>query len=424
MKKFFLLTVFSFFIIACTQKEVDPNTIEVWFHSGRGPERKTIEDQVARFNESQDQYRVKLTMLPEGSYNEQVQAAALAGTLPDVLEFDGPFLYNYIWQGRLLPLDNLLSEKTKGDLLPSIVKQGTYHDRLYAVGTFDSGLCLYGNRSELEAAGIRIPKSPEKAWTAKEFDQILEQLFITNKNKPVLDLKLNYQGEWYTYAFSPLLQSAGGDLINRETYQSAKDVLNSPESIDAMKKIQSWFAKGYVDSNTDDASFIQKRVPLSWVGHWEYPRYSKALGDDLVLIPLPDFGQGSKTGQGSWAWSITKTCRNKEAAIEFIEFLLKPYEIIAMTNANGAVPATKSAIKKSKLYGRKGPLRLFVDQLNVSAVPRPITPAYPVITSVFQQAFQDIRNGADVKMVLDKASAEIDQDIADNKGYPEQIGNH
>jgi multiple sugar transport system substrate-binding protein len=40
-----------------------------------------------------------------------------------------------------------------------------------------------------------------------------------------------------------------------------------------------------------------------------------------------------------------------------------------------------------------------------------------VITSVFQQAFHDMRNGADVQVTLDRAAAVIDQDIADNKGY-------
>ena len=52
---------------------------------------------------------VRVNFIPEQSYNAQVQAAAIAGELPDLLEFDGPFLYNYVWQGHLRPLDDLLS---------------------------------------------------------------------------------------------------------------------------------------------------------------------------------------------------------------------------------------------------------------------------------------------------------------------------
>jgi len=399
----------------CGSGERDASVLEVWFHSGQPGEQKTIQAQVARFNAENDDVEVKLTILPERSYNAQVQSAALAGELPDVLEFDGPYLYNYIWQGHLVPLDDLLPAGVVADLLGSIVAQGTYCGKLYSVGTFDSGLALYARRSRLEAAGVRVPGKP---WTIDEFDAALAALAAHDEDGAVLDLKLNYPGEWITYAFSPVLQSAGGDLIDRTTYRTAKGVLDGPASRRAMARVQAWFAKGYVDPNVDDAAFVAGRVALSWVGHWEYRRYAEAAGDDLVLVPLPDFGKGAKTGQGSWNWGVTKRCTRPEAAGRFLAFLLRPEEVLAMAGANGAVPATKAAIARSDLYGPGGPLRLFVEQLrDGTAVPRPRTPAYPVITSAFQRAFLDIRNGADVGEALAKAARRIDTDIEDNEGY-------
>ena len=47
-----------------------------------------------------------------------------------------------------------------------------------------------------------------------------------------------------------------------------------------------------------------------------------------------------------------------------------------------------------------------------------MTPAYPVITSSYAEAVQNIVTGADVQEELDKAVAKIDQDIEDNQGYP------
>lgn len=61
-----------------------------------------------RFNQQSDRVHIELTFIPERDYNAQVQAAALANDLPDILEFDGPYLYNYIWQNQLRPLDELL----------------------------------------------------------------------------------------------------------------------------------------------------------------------------------------------------------------------------------------------------------------------------------------------------------------------------
>ncbi len=395
-------------------------TLDVWFHAGQEAEREIIQEQVIRFNESRKTVEVNLTFIPERDYNAQIQAAAMADDLPDVLEFDGPYLYNYVWQNHLLPLDDYIPQKIKEDLLPSIIAQGTYQGSLYSVATFDSGLGLYVNKDMLEAINARIPTSAGDAWTIDEFNTILTRLSDEDPDGAVLDLKLNYSGEWYSYAFSPVLQSAGADLINRET-MFATGVLNSDSAVTALKYIQNWVAQELVDYNTDDAAFTTGRVAISWVGHWEYDRYSKALGEKLAIVPLPDFGSGSKTGQGSWNWGITKACSNPDAAIDFLSFLLETDQVLAMANGNGAVPATKDAIAKSDLYGPDGPLHLFSEQLLEGySVPRPRTPAYPIISSTFQSSFMKIINKAPIQDTLDRAAKLIDEDIEDT-GYKSVI---
>ncbi len=394
-------------------------SVTVWAHAGQASERRTLERQLQVFNQKHPHIQAKLTFIPERSYNAQVQAAAIAGDLPDLLEFDVPYLYNYAWQGRLQPLETLLPTSLQQDLLPSIIAQGTYQGHLYGVGTFDSGLGLYGRRSRLLQVHARIPATPDQAWTIQEFDQILQRLARHDKDGAVLDLKLNYPDEWFCYAFSPILQSAGGDLIDRRDYQHATGILNSPASVRAMTQLQHWLRDGLVDPNVDDAAFVKGRVALSWAGHWEYRRYHAAFGQDLVVLPLPNFGRGSRTGQGSWVWGITRHSTAARQAAQIIEYLMQPTQILAMTDANAAVPATRTAIQLSPLYKPGGPLHLFVQQLSEGvAVPRPRTPAYPVISASFRQAFADIRNGVPVQQALDHAAQVIDQDIRDNHGYP------
>ena len=423
MKLFFFSLIFLF-LSACDrtespQSDTDVVSLSVWAHAGQASERRVIENQVQAFNQQHDNVEINLTFIPERSYNAQVQAAAIAGALPDVLEFDVPYLYNYAWQGHLQPLENLLPATLQQDLLPSIIKQGNYQGHLYGIGTFDSGLALYARRSKLQEVNARIPAHPQQAWQRQEFEQLLAQLAAKDPDAAVLDLKLNYPDEWFCYAFSPLLQSAGGDLIERTEYPTASGILNGAASVMAMQQLQGWLNKGWVDPNVDDAAFVTGRVAISWAGHWEYHRYQDVFGDDLILVPLPDFGKGSRTGQGSWVWGIARDTRAPEKAAALITYLLQPAQILAMTEANGAVPATHSAISQSPLYQQGGPLHLFAQQLIEGyAVPRPQTPAYPVISASFRQAFADIRNGMPVQQALDRATAAIDEEIRDNRGYP------
>jgi multiple sugar transport system substrate-binding protein len=305
--------------------------------------------------------------------------------------------------------------------LPSIIAQGTFNGQLYSLGQFDSGLAIYGNRRYLEAAGVRIPTFDEP-WSLAEFEEALEKLTALPEVEYALDMQIKYgRSEFYTYGFSPILQSFGGDLIDRQTYQQASGVLDGPQSVEAMQHFQSWFQKGWVSTSatTDDEFHASKTVALSWVGHWMYNPHAEGLGQDLVLLPMPDFGHGPRTGMGSWSWGITSNCPDPAGAWTFLEYLLSPQEILRMTDANGAVPARQSALAQSKLYGETGPLHLFVQQLESGrAVPRPITPAYATITTAFTEAVENIINGADVKTELSRAAQKIDQDIKDHQGYP------
>lgn len=394
--------------------------ITVWAHHGKPEEWKTIQLQVERFNQSQPEIFARLVEIAEAGYDTQVQSAAASRQLPDVLEFDGPMLANYVWKGYLQPFPDLPAD-TQADLLPSLVQQGTYGGRLYAVGAFDSGLGLFANRRLLAEAGVRVPAGVADAWKIDEFDALLAALSARERpaggDGRVLDLKRDYRGEWWTYGFYATLVSAGADLIDRATHQKADGTLNSPAAVSALGRVQQWIQAGYVDPNTDDRSFTDGRVALSWTGHWDYPRYQQALGDQLVLLPLPDFGRGSRTGLGSWAWAVTRESRHPAAAARFIAFLLQPEEIEAIVAANGAVPARRSVIARSALYRDGAPLQLYADQLAGTAVPRPVTPAYPVITSAFQEVMAKVLEGGDVGPALDAAARTIDEDIRDNEGY-------
>lgn len=90
-----------------------------------------------------------------------------------------------------------------------------------------------------------------------------------------------------------------------------------------------------------------------------------------------------------------------------------------MADANAAVPALAEVADASPLYGPGGRLRVLLEQLRDRwAVPRPRTPAYPVITSAFQEAFDEVRTGGDVREALESAAQLIDREVVDNREYP------
>ncbi|MGP3986221.1 ABC transporter substrate-binding protein [Streptomyces sp. 3N207] len=399
-------------------------TISVWAHQGQKSEATAMQNAVKSFNSSQNKIKAKLKLIPDKDYTKTITTTD-AAKLPDVMEFDGPTMANFVYNKKLAPLDTYVSAKTMSNATKASKAQGEIKGKHYGLGMYDSGLGIYGNKKLLDAAGVKYPKGKSDDWTAKEFTAALKALKAKDSDGKTLDLQesVGYGSEWGTYGFSPIVWSAGGSLLKNG---KAAGALDTPAVVDAMKTFQSW--KTYVDANTDSKAFAKGRVALSWVGHWMYPDYSKALGDDLVVLPLPDFGNGPKTGQGSWAWGIGADTKNAKASGAFLDYLMGDTSVTAMTKANGAVPATRTALAKSPLYKTGGPLQLFADQLakpcgdtritkSCIAVTRPVTAGYPVITSKFSGALNSIYGGADPKSALAKAARSIDRDFSDNAGY-------
>ncbi|MDK4732135.1 sugar ABC transporter substrate-binding protein [Rhizobium sp. CNPSo 3490] len=377
-----------------------------------------------RFEAANPDVDVQFIYAPHDAYNEKFSAAVMAKQLPDVMELDAPFLANYVWSGYLQPIKPLIDKDVLDDMTESNIAQGTYpiDKDLYAIGLTDSSVVLYGNKKYLEAIGARIPKSVDDAWTREEFETYLEKLSKLDGVKWPIDTFRGYgiKTEWITYAYGPILQSAGCDLIDRKAWKS-EGTLDSDACVDALAMMQKWVKNGWVvpqSAGTNQFYAEGNPAALALGGHWVYAEAVAAMKDNLVVLPLPKFGAKSVSPNGTWIWAITKTSKHPDIAAKFISFLLKDKEYRAYVASQSGYPGLKSFAAESPLYADGGPMAIAFEQASKTAVARPPHPAYPTITSAFMQAVDEVFNGGDPKEALATAAKKIDQDIEDNDGYP------
>ena len=151
--------------------------IKVWGHQGEAGEVTALQQAVDSFNSSQTDVKVTLQLIPSNDYTKTVQATS-ADQLPDVLEYDGPLMSSFVYDGKLAPVDGLVSAATVSNQTASVKSQNTYpgDSKLYGVSMFDSGLGVYGNKKLLDAAGVKYPTGLDDAWTADEFQDALVKL--------------------------------------------------------------------------------------------------------------------------------------------------------------------------------------------------------------------------------------------------------
>jgi multiple sugar transport system substrate-binding protein len=393
----------------------DRTALTLWTHAAGNPEEfAVIQSIIDAFNDSQDEWFVEHEAFPQGSYNDSVLAGALAGNLPDILDVDGPIVPNWAWAGYLAPLelgDELYDQYIDG-------AKGIYQDEVYSLGFWDVTTGLFSRRSVLEDNGIRVA-TVDEPWTKDEFDDALETLAASGEFDYSLDLGAAWDGEWPSYAWSPWLQSFGGDLIDRETYTEAEGVLNGPEAVEWGEYFQSLFSRDLAAPGPADperTGFESGDIAIMYDGIWRGASASEAF-DDVVFMPPPDFGNGPVSGVGSWQWAISEDSDHKDGARAYLEFAFTDEHVAEFASQVGLIPATESALELVPEYSAEGEFGVFFDWADEFGLIRPATPAYLVISSEFEKAAIDIAAGADVQRALDAAVDAIESDIEQNNGY-------
>jgi len=415
MKAFSYTLLATLIAGASAQAMAAPTEIQVWRHDTNEKEIGASKAAVERFNKSQNEYKVVMELIPEGAYTETINAAALAGKLPCALDMDQPVVPNFAWAGNLEPLDGLVDAKLLSEI--NSVGKGTYKGKVYSVGQYDVSLTLFTRQSTLDKYGIR-KATLEKPYTKDEFEAIMAKIKASGDFRYPFDINTSWSGEWASYGFAPFLQSFGGDEINRQNYLESEGVLNGKEALEWANWMQSLVKNKYIDRKpTDDKGFVQGKVAIHYNGSWAVGDYTEALGDDLVIMPTLDLGHGPVVGGGSWHWGISKSCANKEGAAKFVNFLMQPDEIAAMSTATSLIPNSEAAAALTENFKEGGKWRLFYEFSKRYAKMRPETPAYPVITSSFEKATNDILDGRDPQDALDDAVSTIERNIEDNNGY-------
>jgi multiple sugar transport system substrate-binding protein len=145
-------------------------TLTMWYHgAGNDVELKLINELISDFNGSQADWKVELQSFPQAAYNDSVVAGALAGTLPDILDVDGPVMPNWAWAGYMQPLQ--IDESKIENFLPGT--KGVWNGQLYSIGLWDAAVAMVTRQSYLDELGLRTP-TLDQPWTAEEFQGALD----------------------------------------------------------------------------------------------------------------------------------------------------------------------------------------------------------------------------------------------------------
>lgn len=399
----------------CTGKPDQPADgvvrLTIWVHETDSPEGLLYKRLVEEFNTAnQGKIRVELTAIPRtgdaSGYEDKVNAAITTQSLPDVLTCDGPNVAAYAENGLIAPITQYVRDMDLSDFNPAIRKQGTYKGETYGLGANDSSVAIYYNKDMLDRAGVTAPQSLTDAWTWNELYQ--NALKLSGNGVFGLDLNLAYKGEWNTFQFLPMVQSNGGEIV-AEDGKTAEGIINSPQNIETLSFIKKLVDDKVVSNAPEEKGFELGKVALLMTGSWQTASM-RDVDFNWGIAPYPVKSRGGKAVSpcGSWGFYMTTNCRPEKqaAAVDLIKFMTSTEACVEVYRANGMPPARASAFNMISEFNEL-PESIIRDQVRQTAVARPLTKNYPVISDQFSQAVDNVVHGMDPKEALDLASSQI-----------------
>lgn len=390
--------------------------LSIWVHSIEDTdEGRCYRESVDAFNEAYNgQYYAGIEFIPRndsgGGYSDKINASVMSGDLPDVLTVDGPNIAAYAENGIIQPLAEL-SKEEKEIYLESILDQGTYNGRLYALGAMESSVGLYYNKELLAEAGIEIPDA-DHPWTQTEFLEILGQL------KPIMDKKNGYAldmtfpvGEATIYYYAPFFWSNGGDLVD-ETGLSVDGVFNSEQNAKTVSYFCSLLEKNYMSKVPIDHLFESGRAAFKIDGAWEvntlYTSYPDISFGVAPYVTGDQWSGERYAPTGSWAFAASSKTDSIEGATELVKWMSGVDSGKRLWEQAKSFPSTYEAYDSIHVFQTDENYKALYYQLSAYGHPRPKTPAYPQVSTSFQQVLENaVLSGYAPKEQLDKSVERI-----------------
>lgn len=430
MRKLFAVLMASVLLTVsltgCQKKTPEPGDIagydageqylSIWVHSIEDTdEGRCYRESVNAFNEKYDgQYFADIEFIPRndsgGGYSDKINASVMSGDLPDVLTVDGPNIAAYAANGIIQPLADL-TEDEKNQYLTSILAQGTYDDKLYALGAMESSVGLYYNKEILKEAGIEVPDA-DHPWTWSEFLDILNKLkpIMEKKNGYVLDMTFPV-GEATIYYYAPFFWSNGGDLVD-DTGLQVNDVFNSSQNQETINYFKTLLDNGYMSKVPVAELFESGRAAFKFDGAWEVNTIYNSYPDvNLGVAPYivsDNWDGGRYTPTGSWAYAASSKTDNIAGATELVKWMSGAESGKMLWEEAKCFPSTYEAFDSIDVFQTDENYNALYNQLSNYGHPRPKTPVYPQVSTSFQQVLENcVLSGSQPQTELDKAVERI-----------------
>jgi multiple sugar transport system substrate-binding protein len=341
----------------------------------------------------------------QGSYGDleaKIGAAVVAGGLPTIAQV----YENWVTpiQEILYPIGNFMTQAEVNDIVAGLVPSNTYNGILTTVPFNKSIMVLYYNADLVPVPPVTWEEylSMSAALTTADGDGDGFPDFFGTGFRPVNpELFLNF------------LENAGGTILNEDW---SEVTINNAAGLLAGEFVEAIAPYSYITNEYMSNVFPGKLAMFVDTSAGYYYNNQSAVNGGAVMkvarVPAGAVSQGSMIQGTNLAifdtGDITK--EQKDAAIDFVKFLIRAKSQVFWAKASGYQPVVKSAYETQEWidYVEANDYQQAMSAQMLDGFSQILHPAYGDMRNIIATAFEEILAGvATPKEALDYAAEEI-----------------
>ncbi|MFE7624201.1 ABC transporter substrate-binding protein [Streptomyces sp. NPDC057509] len=307
---------------------------------------------VGEWNAAHPDIQVQYVQGSWDSVHDQLLTSFEGGEAPDVIHDASDDLADFAYGGYLADLRALLPDRLTRDIPRQSWSTATFDGGVYGVPFLQEPRVLIANTRILKESGVRIP-TPEKPWSWPEFREVTEELTGDGRYGVAWPLK-----EPVSVTLN-LGLSAGGELFHRGADGKVTIAMGEGDQVvpgtihDQVNTDRSAArtALGMGGGDTLPGFFGGKyaMVPLGFSYRQQVVEQAPK-GFEWTVLPAPAGRDGLAQGVSPQTLSVAEDSPHKKEAVRFIDFLLRPANMVRLAEGDWMLPTGTEALADPALH--------------------------------------------------------------------------
>lgn len=342
--------LFLLFTLGCSGNASGPRDALLYWSANNPYEQKVAREVVAEWNAQHPDTPVHHQPIPEGQSSEEVILASIAGgTTPDIYSNAWPGDVEFYVRARALialdqfaDCDSLVESRCVAD----VVAQARSRDgQLYQIPWKTNPIMMMYNPRLLRQAGFNHAPATYSEYLAAAKKLRQNSLWIG-----ISDIRVLWWQRFFDFYPLYLAARGGNTLIAGDSV-----LFENHTAIAVMSFLQTLFSNDYfpkqkMSSTTD--FFLLGKAASRFTGPWEITHAEKYKPDgfeyDFAALPVPDGHTGPVYTYGDLKnIVIFSTCRQPQAAWEFVKFMVSQKNDLRLLAIASQLPLRKGMLADS-----------------------------------------------------------------------------